>query len=69
MADVIHFHPERFAEAYIQTLPFAKSPHEFADKSEFVEYMEKRREQYFQHFVDSIEFAEGRAVRIEDFDK
>lgn len=66
MSKPIKFHAERFAEAYIQTLPHASKPEDFKSDDDYIEYMEKRRAAYFDYYLDNIEYAENRRLRSAD---
>ncbi|MEY8600023.1 hypothetical protein [Staphylococcus shinii] len=68
MSEFVNYNVQRFAEAYIQTLPHISKPDEFDSEEDFVDYMEKRREFYFNQYLDAIDFANGRAVSDEDTD-
>ncbi|OEK70860.1 hypothetical protein [Staphylococcus equorum] len=68
MSEFVNYNAERFAEAYIQTLPHVSKPEEFDSEEDFVDYMDKRRELYFNHYLDAIDFANGRAESTEDVD-
>lgn len=59
--DNINFRPAEFAAAYIQTLPHASKPDEFESREDFIDYMERRLELYFEHFVDAAFYADNRS--------
>ena len=41
------FYPSQFAEAYIQTLPHAKTVEDFNNRTDYWEYLKKRRQLFF----------------------
>ncbi|MCG1009260.1 hypothetical protein J4760_04230 [Salinicoccus sp. ID82-1] len=46
---------EKFAQAYIQTLPHTKSPSEFENDDEYDAYMDTRFRDYLSEYVHVIE--------------
>lgn len=63
-----NFYPHQFASAYIQTLPHAKKLEEFNNRSDYQEYLNKRRQVYFRQYIEVIEFAESSGESLNETD-
>lgn len=57
MSDRIIFNHGDFASAYIQTLPHARKEEEFESREDFLQYLDKRQENYFSHFMTAVIYA------------
>lgn len=62
------FYPNEFAAAYIQTLPHAKKLEEFKSRSDYHEYLKRRRHAHFIQYLEAIEFAESFASSDDDIE-
>lgn len=47
--------PEKFAQAYIQTLPHAKKSEEFETPEDYQYYLSSRFQNYFEEYVRIID--------------
>lgn len=63
-----NFYPHQFASAYIQTLPHAKKLEEFNNRSDYQEYLNKRRQFYFHQYIEAIEFADSSGKSLNETD-
>ncbi|HDH4242300.1 TPA: hypothetical protein PI328_000354 [Staphylococcus aureus] len=63
-----NFYPHQFASAYIQTLPHAKKLEEFNNRSDYQEYLNKRRQFYFRQYIEAIEFADSSGKSLNETD-
>ncbi|KKB24965.1 hypothetical protein [Staphylococcus carnosus] len=64
-----NFYPSQFAAAYIQTLPSAKKPDDFNNRSDYWEYMKSRRQLFFNEYIEAIEFADSFGSSLDERDK
>ncbi|AUJ52930.1 hypothetical protein B2G94_10200 [Staphylococcus hominis subsp. hominis] len=69
MAKGTHYSPKDFAAAYIQTLPHVKDIEEFNSHADYWEYLKKRRNFYFDEYIDAIDFADSLGESSVEIDK
>lgn len=69
MAKGTHYSPKEFAAAYIQTLPHVKDIEEFNSHADYWEYLKKRRNFYFNEYIDAIDFADSFGKSSVEIDK
>lgn len=50
----LSFQPSEFAQAYIQTLPHALLREDFSSDDEYINYLDERREYYFDEFITAL---------------
>lgn len=62
------FYPSQFAEAYIQTLPHAKTVEDFNNSTDYWEYLKKRRQLFFYEYIEAIEFADSFGKSLDETD-
>lgn len=62
------FYPSQFAEAYIQTLPHAKTVEDFNNRTDYWEYLKKRRQLFFDEYIEAIEFADSFGKSFDETD-
>ncbi|PNZ31301.1 Uncharacterised protein [Staphylococcus petrasii] len=62
------FYPSQFAEAYIQTLPHAKTVEDFNNRTDYWEYLKKRRQLFFDEYIEAIEFADSFGKSLDETD-
>lgn len=68
MFEDLKYYPKDFAAAYIQTLPHAKKVEEFNNRSDYWDYMKKRRKAFFHQYLEALEFANSFSDSEDDID-
>lgn len=62
-------YPSQFAAAYIQTIPHAKKVEDFNNRADYWEYLKKRRQFFFDQYIEAIVFADSSGNSFDETDK